>query len=194
MLTWYLARGAGIAAFATLSVATGAGAFGSRRQANLERRVVVQYVHRSAAMAGLALLALHIAMILADSYAHVGWVGALVPVTSAYRPLGVSLGTAAAYLLLAVSVTGMLRARFVRSDNAVRRWRRVHLLSYLAWAAAAWHFLVVGTDSSQWWARAVLYAGIAVVAAGLGARLSDRDLIVSRRPIEITPEKIGASR
>ena len=194
MLIWYLARGAGIAAFATLSVATGAGAFASRRQADLELRVVVQYVHRAAAVAGLALLILHIGMILADSYAHVGWVGALVPFTSAYRPLGVSLGVTAAYLLLAVAVTGMLRARFVRSEKTVRLWRRVHLLSYAAWAAAAWHFLVVGTDSGQWWARAVLFAGIAVVAAGIVARLSDRHLISSRRPIDITPQQIGASR
>ena len=46
-------------------------------------RVVVQYVHRVTASLGLGVLVLHITTILADSYAHVGWRGAIVPFTRA---------------------------------------------------------------------------------------------------------------
>src|SRR6201999_2051765 len=82
MLIWYLARGAVISAFAMLSLAPAVGALASRRSPAIGRRLVLQYVHRSAASTGLALLVLHIVTILADSYAGVGVAGALVPFAS----------------------------------------------------------------------------------------------------------------
>lgn len=184
MLTWYLARGAGIAAFAALSLATGAGAFTARHRTeslrSLERRVVVQYVHRSAALAGLLLLTAHVGFLIADAAAGVGWLGALVPFASSYRPWQVTLGLISAYLLVAVAVTGMLRSRFALSERAAGLWRRIHLASYAAWAMSAWHFLVAGTDSGTWWARVVLAGGVAIVAAGVLARLGERPVIGDR--------------
>ncbi len=172
MLIWYLARGAGISAFGMLSLATAAGALTSRRSSSLGRRLVVQYVHRSAALTGLALLALHIATILADRYAGVGAAGALLPLASGYRPVAVTFGLLAMYLLVAAALTGVLRARFARSDSARRRWRSIHLAGYAAWVSAAWHFYTVGTDATQWWARLVLLGGIGAVALGLLGRLA----------------------
>ncbi|MDQ1737152.1 MAG: hypothetical protein QOH56_3403 [Pseudonocardiales bacterium] len=191
MLIWYLARGAGIAAFASLSVATGAGAFAASRVPaslpSMERRVIVQYVHRAAALAGLLLLVAHIGFLLADSFARVGWLGALVPFASGYRPWQVSLGVVSVYLVVAVAVTGMLRSRLARSEKAVRIWRAIHLSSYLAWAMSAWHFLVSGTDSGTWWARLVLLGGIAVVGSGVLARLSARPAVGNR---QAAPQRI----
>jgi len=172
MLIWYLARGAGISSFAMLSLATAAGALTSGRGCSIERRLVVQYVHRSAALTGLALLVLHIVTILADRFAGVGAAGALLPLASGYRPMAVSFGVLSMYLLVAATVTGLLRSRFARSAAASRRWRGIHLAGYAAWAAAAWHFYTAGTDASQWWARLVLLAGIWAVAGGLIGRLA----------------------
>jgi sulfoxide reductase heme-binding subunit YedZ len=174
MLLWYLARGAGITAYLMLSLATGAGAYTARRSPRLEARVLVQYVHRSAALCGVTMLALHIVTLVLDRYAAVGVGGALVPFASGYRPAAVTLGVLSMYVLMAVVVSGVLRSRFASSERGAGVWRRIHLASYGAWALAAWHFLASGTDSSQWWARAVLFAGIAVVAGGVGARLSER--------------------
>lgn len=171
MLIWYLARGAGISAFAMLSLATAAGALTSRRSGGVDRRLILQYVHRSAALTGLVLLALHIGTLLADRYAHVGAVGALVPLAAGYRPVAVSFGVLAGYLLVAAALTGLLRSRFARSDAAGRRWRSIHLVGYAAWASAAWHFYTVGTDAGQWWARLTLLAGVGAVALGLLGRL-----------------------
>jgi hypothetical protein len=190
MLTWYLARGAGIAAFATFSLATAAGAVTARRAAGIQSRVILQYVHRAAALAGLLLIALHISMLVADSYANVGLPGVLVPFASGYRPFAVTLGLLAMYLLVAVAVTGLLRSRFARSAKAVRVWRRIHLASYGAWALSAAHFYTAGTDAGHWWALLVLFAGIAVVAAGVAVRLTDRQPVVRRR----APIAIGAHR
>lgn len=179
MLMWYLARGAGITAFAALSVATAVGAFSARRSgrpstAQFERRVVWQYVHRAAALTGVGMLVIHIATLLADSYAHVGWIGALVPLGSAYRPVAVTLGLLSMYCVVAVTVTGILRSRFAASPRGSRWWRRIHLLSYAAWAMSALHFLTSGSDAGTWWARLVLLAGSAIVLAGGVARLLQR--------------------
>jgi predicted ferric reductase len=180
VLIWYLARGAGISAYLAFSVALGVGAFIARPSINPSRRVVWQYVHRSAAMSGLVLLSLHISLLLADSYARVGWVGALVPFQSGYRPWQVTLGLLAMYLMVTVAVTGMLRSRFASSAKAVRVWRAIHLSSYVAWVSSAVHFYVSGTDSKTQWALLALIAGIAIVAVGVGCRLSDRTAFATR--------------
>lgn len=172
MLIWYLARGAGIAGFAALSIATGAGAYVSRRTAHHDRRVLWQYVHRAAALAGVTLLVSHVLLLLADSYAHVGWLGAIVPFASGYRPWQVTLGVLALYVFVALAVTGALRTRFAQSERGARVWRGIHLSSYVGWALSALHFLTSGTDSGTWWGQSVLFGGVAVVAAGVAARLS----------------------
>jgi len=180
MLTWYLARGAGAAAFAALSLATAAGAVTARRSAAVERRVLTQYLHRTAVLTGLLLLGLHLFTVLLDSYAKVGALGAVLPLASGYRPLAISLGVLSMYLLVAVIGTGLLRASFANSARGARSWRAVHLLAYPAWALSAGHFLTAGTDSGRWWARLVLLAGCAVVAAGVAVRLSDRQPVNAR--------------
>ena len=180
MLIWYLARGAGISAYVMLSLATAAGALTSRRSSHIGRRLIVQYVHRSAALTGLALLGLHITTLLADRYARVGAAGALLPLASGYRPVAVSFGLLAMYLLVAAALTGLLRTRFARSEAAGRRWRSIHLLGYAAWASAAWHFYTVGTDAGQWWARLVLLAGLGMVGAGLLGRLAGGPVLGGR--------------
>lgn len=188
MILWYLARAAGISAFACLSLATGLGALTARGSAGprgastarppgagaareVERRVVWQYAHRAAALVGVVLIGLHIVTLLADPYAGVG-LGGLLPFGSGYRPVAVTAGVVSVYLLVAVVLTGLLRGRMARSATGARRWRYLHVTAYLAWAASAWHFLLAGTDAGTWWALAVLAAGGAVVCAGVVARLS----------------------
>jgi hypothetical protein len=189
VLIWYLARGAGITAYIMLSVATAVGAVIGRRSIRPDRRVVWQYVHRSAALAGVSMLALHIGTILADPYAHVG-VRGLLPFGSSYRPLAITLGVLTAYVLVAVSVTGVLRSSLAKSHRGARIWRGIHLSSYAAWAAAAWHFYLAGTDARQWWALIVLFAGVAAVLAAVIARLSDGHL-VTVRTIAPAPARIA---
>ena len=173
MILWYLARAAGITAFACLSLATGLGALTAGNGRGIERRVVWQYMHRAAAMTGVALIVLHVITLLADPYADVGLPG-LLPFGSGYRPLAVTFGVLSLYLVAAVMVTGLLRGRMARSAAGARRWRSIHVTAYLAWAASAWHFLQAGTDSGTWWARTILVGGVLVVATGVAGRLQAR--------------------
>ena len=171
MNVWFTARGAGLSALVLLTVSTCLGALGSRRFAP-GARYVVQYLHRVCAGLGLTVLVLHIGTILADSYAHVGWRGALLPFSSGYRPTAVALGSLAAYTFVAVAVLGLARGRMAASPGGARTWRWLHGLAYVGWGAAILHGFTAGSDSSVGWVR-LLYVGCLVaVTASIGARLT----------------------
>jgi hypothetical protein len=166
MTIWFIARGAGLSALVLLTVATALGALVSGGgPARPGARVIAQYAHRVTASLGLAVLGLHLTMILADSFAHVGWVGALVPFTSAYRPLWVGLGSLAAYTFLLVAATGFARGRMAGSARGAAVWRTIHGGAYAGWALAMLHGLRAGTDSGLGWVR-VLYLGCLLAVLG----------------------------
>lgn len=188
MLVWYTARGAGFAALVLLTLATAGGALQSSRRLSPARRVVLQYAHRAGAVAGLVVVVLHVATILADSYAGVGWVGALVPGASGYRPWQVALGTVAVYGFVAVAALGVARRRMARSDRGSRVWRGIHLLAYPCWAVAVLHGVTSGTDAGRAWAVALTVACVAAVVGAVGLRLTESRparVPVRRRILEV---------
>jgi sulfoxide reductase heme-binding subunit YedZ len=173
MWIWYTARGAGLAALILLTATTCVGTVMSgrnRTSANPDGRVVVQYVHRFLATTALAVLGLHLVTILADSYAHVGVVGAAVPFTSAYRSLWVGLGSIAAYTMLLAAGTGWLRRRLAQSQRVAQVWRVLHGSAYAGWAFAMLHGLRSGTDAHFAWVRWIYLACLAAVAASVAVR------------------------
>jgi sulfoxide reductase heme-binding subunit YedZ len=170
MTIWFVARAAGLSALIVLTLTTALGAFGSDRSGTwAQRRIVGQYLHRVLAALGLGLLLLHISTIVADTYAHVGVRGALVPFTSDYRPGLVGLGTIAAYGVLLAAAVGVSRGAMANSARASALWRWVHGAAYACWALALVHGFTVGSDSAQEWVR-LIYLGCLglVVAAGAG--------------------------
>lgn len=172
MLLWMIARGAGLSALVLLTAATSLGAVVSGRLPSRPgSRVVAQYAHRVTASLGLAVLGLHLTTILADSFAHVGWVAALVPFTSSYRPMWIGLGSIAAYTFLLVAVTGFARGRLTGSARASAAWRVMHGLAYAGWAAAMLHGLRAGTDTGVAWVRWLYVLCFASVLASVALRV-----------------------
>ena len=173
MTLWMTARGAGLAALTlmTLSVCGGALAHSIK---NPSLRLVVQYAHRAGASLGLGVLVLHVVTIVADTYAHVGVTGAIVPFTSGYRATWVGLGTIAAYTFLAVAALGFARVKIAGSERGAAVWRKVHGLAYGGWAIALVHGFMSGTDSSVTWVRGLyivcLLAGCAAIVARLAGQ------------------------
>jgi hypothetical protein len=168
---WMTARGAGLSALVLLTVSTCIGALASCRWTP-ETRVVLQYVHRAAASLGLGVLVLHIAMILADSYAHVGVSGAIVPFTSSYRATWVGIGTLAAYCFVFVGALGFARGRIAGSERGVKIWRRLHGAAYGGWVLAIVHGFTSGTDSSITWVRMLYLLSALAVLAAAATRMS----------------------
>ena len=132
---WFTVRGAGLSALVLLTVSTCLGAlvFGQREPGR--RPSWSQYVHRAAGGLGLGVLVLHLATVLVDSYAGVGWLGALIPSQSGYRPTWIALGTLAAYMFIAVSALGW-PAGGCRSAPGPGCGAALHGLAYGGWGMA----------------------------------------------------------
>lgn len=175
MTVWYIARGAGLAALVLLTLTTCLGALMTGRGRSTTR-VVWNYTHRVATALGLGALTLHLGAVLADAYAHVGWVASLVPFTSAFRPTWVGLGTLGAYTFLLVGALGFARGRIAASAAGARAWRWLHGLGYAGWALAMVHGLQSGTDSGQPWVKLIYGACGIAVAASVTARITQERL------------------
>jgi hypothetical protein len=165
---WYTTRATGIIALLLITASVVLGLLTSVRFArpNWPRFVTVG-LHRNMSLLVLAFTGLHIVTTVTDSYAHINLLAVLVPFASSYRPIWLGLGTAAFDLLLAVTITSLLRVHVGH-----RVWRFVHWLAYLCWPAAIFHSLGTGTDTPQRWVLAVTALCVAAVVATAAWRLA----------------------
>lgn len=165
---WYATRASGVIALILLTASVVLGIVVQVRFAT-ERwpRLVTLGVHRNLSLLVLAFLGLHIATAVLDTYVPVGWLSLAIPFVSAYRPLWLGLGTVAFDLLLAVTVTSLLRTRI-----SARLWRLVHWAAYACWPAAVLHGLGTGTDPRQPVVLGITVACVASVLAAVAWRLA----------------------
>ena len=161
-LDWMLARGSGFTAFLLLSAATVAGLALSMRWATVRwPAVVTNHVHRHLTTLALWATGLHVLMLLVDAKSGIDLPATLVPFASGYRPVATALGVVGVYTLLAVLISTQLRSRIGH-----RRWRQIHGLAFVTYAAALLHGLLAGTDTGSPWST-FLYLTSGTLVAGL---------------------------
>lgn len=166
-LLWYLTRGSGLVCLVLLTASVVLGiATTARISAPRWPRFLVAALHRNVSLFVMVVLAFHIAVAVLDSYAPIGWLDALIPLKSSYRPLWLGLGALSLDLLLAVIVTSLLRDRL-----GYRRWRAVHWAAYASWLSAVFHGLGTGSDTKTPWVLVLTIACVLSVVAALGLRL-----------------------
>ena len=171
MTIWYIARGAGLAALILLTASTCLGTLMSGRVATRPgARFVTQYTHRVIASTALAVLGVHLVAILADSYAKVGFFGAIIPFSAQYRPLWVGLGSIATYLMVLAAATGFLRTKLAGSPRAAAAWRTLHGAAYAGWAMAMLHGLRSGADTHLLWVRWIYLLCLGAVIGSVTVR------------------------
>ena len=150
-MMWYLARSAGMAAAVLMIGALVLGILAATRALkDIDRPAWLIALHRWFSVLTVIAVATHLVALVADSYVHFGLVELLVPGTSAWRPLAVSLGVVALYLFAVVHVSSLAMKRLPKVW-----WRRLHVLSYLSVWAALLHGGTAGTDTSNVVYRAV---------------------------------------
>jgi len=143
----------------TITVALGI-AGTARLSSELLPGIVRSGLHRNVSLLVVAFIVVHVLSAVLDPYAGIKLISAVVPFSSAYRPLWLSLGAIAFDMLLALILTSLLRSRL-----SYRAWRAVHWLGYACWPVALWHGLGTGTDSRLSWLL-LLEGGCALVVAG----------------------------
>jgi sulfoxide reductase heme-binding subunit YedZ len=167
-LLWYATRATGIVSLVLLTGTVMLGITGTARAASSRwPRLVTAGLHRNVALTALALVVVHVVTTVLDPFASISVAAAFIPGSSAYRPLWLSLGAVAFDLILAITVTSLLRNRL-----SLRAWRAVHLLTYASWPIALWHGLGTGTDTRLLWVLAINIACVAAVGWAIWWRLS----------------------
>jgi hypothetical protein len=177
LLPWVVGRGLGLAAYLGLVALTATGLW-LRHPWRLRwarpAPLTQMWVHAAlAAVTGLLVVG-HVVALAADSFAGVGWTGAVVPGASTYRPLAVGLGTLAGYVVLTVGLSVPLAGRVIG-----RRWLAVHRWGSAAFALVWLHGLLAGSDTPR------LRLVYVVTGALVGTLATSRRL--ARSPLAVTP-------
>src|SRR5215468_5435134 len=121
---WFATRATGLTALVLLTVSVVFGILTSVRFARPAwPRFVTVSLHRNLSLLVLTFTGLHVLTTVADPYASIGVVSAVLPFSSGYRRIWLGLGAVAFDLLLAVLITSLLRVR--RGPLGPRGHRRV---------------------------------------------------------------------
>lgn len=169
-ILWFATRGAGIVSLLLFTAVVCMGVLTSARwQAPGWPRFLTAEVHRSLALLSIVFLALHIVTAVADPFTALGPIAALVPLASSYRPFWVGLGVVALDLLIALTLSSLLRARL-----GYGIWRAVHWSAYTAWPIALVHGIGSGSDAFAPWMLTIDALCVGLVGAALAWRMTVR--------------------
>jgi sulfoxide reductase heme-binding subunit YedZ len=164
---WFATRATGTAALVLLTTSMVLGILTSGRYARPKLpRFVTMGLHRNVSLLVLVFVALHVITTVLDSFAPVAWTDAVLPFAGTYRPLWLGLGALSFDLLIALTVTSLLRARL-----GYRIWRWVHWGAYACWPTAVMHGLGTGTDTTLPLFLAITAACVASVVIAVWYRL-----------------------
>jgi len=164
---WYANRATGVVLVGLLTLSTAIGVISTARGGSARwPRFATQALHRNVSLLAMTMLALHVISAVVDTYVTIGWYEAFVPFVGTYKPLWLGLGAVSLDLLLAVVVTSLVRERLNH-----RRWRLIHVSSYLAWAIGVVHGIGIGTDAFTLWGLSVSVLSGVVVAVSVVVRL-----------------------
>jgi len=184
-LPWYIARAAGLVSWALLAAATLWGlALSTKVLGRRPRPNWLLDMHRWLGGTALAFTGVHVLALLADQYTHFGLSAILVPFASTWHPVAVAWGVVAGYLLLAVELTSLARARLSK-----RLWRRVHMASFVLFVMATIHGLTAGTDTKSAAARLVALAVSTVFVGLTGVRVAEATRARTAEPSPATARR-----
>lgn len=165
---WYITRATGLMATVLLTGTMALGLLSSVRfEAATWPRYITGALHRNVALVALVFTGLHVVTAVADSYTPISLADVVFPFISAYRPFWLGLGTIAFDLMVAVTVTSLVRTRL-----GYRSWRLVHWSVYLCWPVAVVHGLGTGTDTPASWVLWLTGASVALITVLIIWRLA----------------------
>ena len=188
-LPWYIARSAGLLAWALLTASVLWGlALSTKILGRRPRPNWLLDLHRF--LGGLAAIftVVHIVGVLLDNYVPFGLLNVLVPFTGTWRPGAVAWGIAGLYLLAAVELTSLARARLPK-----RVWRAIHVASFPLFLTATVHAFTAGTDAHTWVFEVCAVLAVSAVAGLTAARIAKDVGVASPAAGRALPRTSGVS-
>jgi len=174
---WYASRAAGIASYMFLWLGLIGGLLMSSAWFDgLIGRARLLAFHQTASIGGVVLGLGHALVLIPDGWTRFTLFDLFVPFGSYYEPLLAAIGTGVLYLSAVVSASFWFRSRL-----GTKMWRYLHYSSFLAFAGALWHGLLIGSDADEKWLLS-LYLGTSMsVVFGVMIRITYRRPAVKRR-------------
>ena len=142
-LSWYVARSAGLIAWAVVTASILWGLALSTRL--IRRKGVPAWVldmHKFLGTLSVVFVAVHLLALWADNFVYFGPAELFVPMASSWRPGPVAWGIVATYLLAAIQLTSWTMRRLPR-----RLWHAVHLTSFPMFVLVTVHGFTAGADN-----------------------------------------------
>lgn len=159
---WYVARSAGIASYILmfLIIILGAG-MTTGYIYKFINPVKAWIIHKYLGIAlGFTLLA-HIISLTFDKFINFSWLDVLIPFSSSFKPLFLSLGIFALYTVVVIIFSSLLfRIKYKKT------WRGIHYAVYPLFIFSFIHGTFIGTDS-QTIGMKIIYWGTGLIFLGL---------------------------
>ena len=164
LLTWVVARAAGLTSYGALCIAILSGiALRTSILDFLATNRALRSLHEFMTWIWIPLGAAHAIALVIDRTARIEPLHLFVPFTTDYGRLAIGLGAISLDLVVLVVVSGWLRERM-----DLRQWRLLHRLSYPAFVVLFLHAVLSGTDFDSPLVSAISWsagAGVALLAA-----------------------------
>ncbi len=165
---WFASRGTGVVCLLLLTASFVLGIVTTMRvETRGWPRFILAAMHRNVSLLILIFLAVHIVTTVVDAFAPIHYLDAIIPFQSPYRTVWLGLGTVACDLLIALTITSLIRVRLGYSV-----WRAVHWLAYACWPIALVHGLGTGSDAQASWMTWLVVASLAMVLVAAGWRIT----------------------
>ncbi len=163
---WFANRGTGFVLMLLLTFSVALGVLATARVSpRLWPRMLSQGLHRNISLLAVMFLTVHVVTAVLDTFVDIRWWHAFVPFAGSYMPVWLGLGALSLDLMIAVTLTSLLRHRMSH-----RPWRVIHVMSYGAWGLGLIHGIQIGTDAPSVWGGAMNYGCIAIVLVSVLAR------------------------
>jgi hypothetical protein len=160
---WIVGRAAGITSYLLLIALVATGlllAHPHRTRWRLPSPAMRIRLHVAMATFTFVFVVLHVVVLATDSYAGVGFTGALVPMGAEYRPVAVTLGVIGLYSGLIAGITALL-ARGIAS----RIWWPLHKIAVVSLVLVWMHSVLAGSDTPALLALYLVTGGLVVALA-----------------------------
>jgi succinate dehydrogenase hydrophobic anchor subunit len=172
MAPWILGRATGVVAYLLLVALVVLGITLSHPHRAVRGRSAVTRMrtHVALSLLALAMMGLHVVILATDKYAGVGWSGALLPMQSSYRPVGVTLGVLGTWIGLLAGLSAGAAGYL-----PLRLWFPLHRIAALSFVLVLVHGLIAGRDTA---ALLIMY-----VATGLLVVVFAVSRYTARKPL-----------
>ncbi|MEM8705308.1 MAG: hypothetical protein AAGE98_02545 [Actinomycetota bacterium] len=173
---WYATRAAGLMTWTTAVAAVIVGLLLSTRVVKAKTGPWLLDLHRFLGGISVLFLLVHMGTLWADSFVDFGPRELLIPGESSWEPEAAAWGVIAAWTLVLVEVTSLLRKWISKSV-----WRTFHMLSIVTVLAGSYHAWLGGSDVANPLTWLVAGAGSAIVVGLVAVRLRGSEAPTSPR-------------